>query len=352
MTNLAQDTTAQLKKKDFETSNDVRWCPGCGDYSILATVQKLLPKMDIPKEKFVFVSGIGCSSRFPYYMNTYGFHSIHGRAPGIATGIKLANPDLSVWMITGDGDALSIGGNHIIHLLRRNVDINVLLFNNRIYGLTKGQYSPTSEVGKVTKSTPAGSVDHPVNPISLALGSDATFIARTVDVDAPHLSEVLTAAQNHRGTSFVEIYQNCIIFNDKAFDYVADRKQKVENQLKLVNGELLIYGKDRDKGIALDGLNPKVVNFTAGDESAAKKAGVIRFNSGDRNLAWLLSRLDYPEFPVPMGVIYQKERTTFDKLATEQITHPQKNLPFAELDKQANEDLYKLFTSGNTWTVS
>ncbi len=222
---------SKLSKKDFETDQEVRWCPGCGDYAVLTAVQKLLPTLDVPRENFVFVSGIGCSSRFPYYVDTYGFHSIHGRAPAVASGVKVANPNLSVWVITGDGDALSIGGNHLMHTLRRNLDINILLFNNRIYGLTKGQYSPTSEKGKVTKSTPLGSADYPVNPISLALGAQAGFVARTLDVDAKHMTEVLSEAAVHRGTSLVEIYQNCNIFNDGAFANIAERDVRADAQL-------------------------------------------------------------------------------------------------------------------------
>ena len=240
----AAETT--LTKKDFETDQTVRWCPGCGDYSILAAVQKFLPTLGIPQHEHVFVSGIGCSSRFPYYMNTYGFHTVHGRAPTVATGVKLANPDLNVWVITGDGDALSIGGNHLIHALRRNLNLNILLFNNRIYGLTKGQYSPTSEPGKVTKSTPIGSLDYPLNPLSVALGAEASFVARSLDVDAKHLTQTLKAATEHKGTSFIEIYQNCNIFNDGAFTYMSERAARSEAQVQLVEGEPLIFGKERD----------------------------------------------------------------------------------------------------------
>src|SRR6188768_40048 len=235
---------ARLTKKDFETDQDVRWCPGCGDYAILATVQRVMPELGVPLERMVWVSGIGCSSRFPYYMNTYGFHTIHGRAPAFAMGIKTANPALSVWMATGDGDGLSIGGNHLLHCLRRNLDIKILMFNNRIYGLTKGQYSPTSEVGKVTKSTPAGSLDHPFNPVSLALGAEASFVARTIDSDRKHLTGVLAAAAAHRGTSFVEIYQNCPIFNDGAFDAVKSPVTRDEAIIPLVQGEPIRSGTD------------------------------------------------------------------------------------------------------------
>ena len=263
-----------LAKKDFESDQEVRWCPGCGDYSVLAAVQRFLPSLDRPPEQYVFVSGIGCSSRFPYYMNTYGFHTIHGRAPAIATGVKCARPDLSVWMVTGDGDSLSIGGNHLLHLLRRNVDINVLLLNNRIYGLTKGQYSPTSEFGKVTKSTPFGSPDHPVNPLLFALGAQGTYLARSIDGDAKHLAEVLKDAAAHTGTSFVEVYQNCNIFNDGAFAKFAERDVRDEKTLRLQHGELMVFGKAKDRGLKLDGMQLAVVEFPAGDLAAAEAAGV------------------------------------------------------------------------------
>jgi 2-oxoglutarate ferredoxin oxidoreductase subunit beta len=241
----------KLSRKDFVSDQDVRWCPGCGDYAILAQVQKVMPELGVPRENFVFLSGIGCSSRFPYYMNTYGFHTIHGRAPAIATGLKASRPDLSVWVATGDGDALSIGGNHLIHALRRNIDINILLFNNRIYGLTKGQYSPTSEQGKITKSTPLGSVDHPFNPISVALGAEGTFVARSIDVEAKHLQTIVRRAYEHKGTAFVEILQNCNIFNDGAFANLTEKDIKADTQLVLEHGKPLIFGKNRDKGIRL-----------------------------------------------------------------------------------------------------
>ena len=246
-----------LTRKDFVTDQEVRWCPGCGDYAILAQVQKMMPEFGIARENIVFISGIGCSSRFPYYMNTYGFHTIHGRAPAIATGLKVTRPDLDVWVVTGDGDGLSIGGNHLIHVLRRNVDLKILLFNNQIYGLTKGQYSPTSEVGKVTKSTPAGSVDFPFNPITVALGAHATFVARTIDVEQKHLGEMLKRAHAHRGASFIEILQNCNIFNDGAFNDVSDKAIKADHQLVLEHGKPLIFGKNRDKGIRMNGHAPR-----------------------------------------------------------------------------------------------
>jgi len=239
----------KLTKKDFTSDQEVRWCPGCADFAILAGVQKLMPELQIPREKIVFVSGIGCSSRFPYYMNTYGFHSIHGRAPALATGIKCANPDLSVWVITGDGDALSIGGNHFIHAIRRNLDLNYILFNNRIYGLTKGQYSPTSEFGKKTKSTPSGTIDYPINPLSLAIASESTFVARSIDIDVKHLGAIVDAAAKHKGISFIEVYQNCNIFNDGAFDYFAERTVRSDRVLYLEHGKPMIFGAKSDRGI-------------------------------------------------------------------------------------------------------
>ena len=251
----------ELTKKDFVSDQDVRWCPGCGDYAILSQVQKVFPQLGIPKEKFLIVSGIGCSSRFPYYMDTFGFHSIRGRAPGFATGAKLSNPNLSVWIVTGDGDGMSIGGNHLIHILRRNIDVNILLFNNRIYGLTKGQYSPTSELGKVTSSTPMGSLDHPFNPPSLALGAQGTFVARTIDTEQKHLAEVLKMAHEHKGASFIEIYQNCNIFNDGAFSELTNRESKIETQLILENSKPMTFGENNNKGIILDGSKLKAVQI-------------------------------------------------------------------------------------------
>src|SRR6266481_6611277 len=253
-----------LTRKDFITDQEVRWCPGCGDYAILAAVQKTMPEFGIAPENTVFISGIGCSSRFPYYMNTYGFHTIHGRAPAFATGLKISRPDLDVWVVTGDGDGLSIGGNHLIHVLRRNVDLKILLFNNKIYGLTKGQYSPTSEVGKVTKSTPAGSVDFPFNPITVALGAEASFVARSVDVETRHLQDIVRRAHEHRGTSFVEILQNCNVFNDGAFADVTEKATKADSTLVLEHGKPLLFGKNHDKGIRLRDFQPEVVHLGDG----------------------------------------------------------------------------------------
>lgn len=338
----------KLSKADFESDQDVRWCPGCGDYSILAAVQRFLPTLGIEREKFVFVSGIGCSSRFPYYMNTYGFHTIHGRAPAITTGIKLSKPDLSVWMVTGDGDALSIGGNHLLHILRRNLDVNILLFNNRIYGLTKGQYSPTSEVGKVTKSTPHGSADHPVNPIQFALGAEATFVARSLDVDAKHLITILEHASKHKGTSFVEIYQNCNIFNDGAFKHMSEREVRDETQIQLEHGKPLIYGKDKNKGVAVKDLKPVVVEFEAGNEKAAIDAGVLVYDCENTTHAAIISRMSFPEFPVPMGIFYRNLRPTIDELLAKQVEVAKAKSP---LDADVNVNLQKLFSAGDTWLV-
>src|SRR5436189_82595 len=280
-----------LSPKDFASDQEIRWCPRCGDYSILAQMKKVLPGLGIPREKIVFVSGIGCSSRFPYYMNTYGFHSIHGRAPAIATGLKMANPDLNVWMVTGDGDALSIGGNHLIHALPRNVDIKILLFNNRIYGLTKGQYSPTSELGKVVKSAPYGSVDQPINPITLALASEATFVARSVDVYAKHLMEILKKAAEHKGSAFVEILQNCNIFNDFAFDHFVDREVRNKYNVTLEHGKPLVFGDKRELGIRLNGLRPEVVKL---GQNGITEKDLIVHDEHNPTLAAILSRLNPP----------------------------------------------------------
>src|SRR5947207_6933296 len=288
-----------LTPKDLASDQDVRWCPGCGDYSILAQMKKVLAKMNVDRSKTVFISGIGCSSRFPYYMNTYGIHSIHGRAPTFSTGLKLARPDLNIWMVTGDGDALSIGGNHLMHIIRRNVDVKILLFNNRIYGLTKGQYSPTSEQGKKTKSTPMGSPDAPIRPISIAIAAEATFAARAIDVDVKHLEYVLERAAKHVGTAFVEIYQNCNIFNDGAFTYATDKTTKTDTTLYLEHGKPLVFGKDSEKGIRLHGLDPKVVNL----KDVGQDDLLIHEERGkEPSLAFLLSRMRCPEFPEPLGV--------------------------------------------------
>ena len=332
----------QLKKADFVSDQEVRWCPGCGDYAILNNVQKVMPELGIPREKIVFVSGIGCSSRFPYYMNTYGFHSIHGRAPAIATGIKCANPDLSVWVITGDGDALSIGGNHFIHAIRRNLDINYILFNNRIYGLTKGQYSPTSELGKKTKSAPMGVIDYPINPLSLAIASEATFVARAIDIDVRHLGTVVEAGAKHKGISFIEVYQNCNIFNDHAFDYFADRSVRSDNVLYLEDGKPMIFGKDRNKGIRMNGAHPEVV--TIGENGITEADLLVHdVNLADPSVAFMLARMEQPNFPQPVGIFRAVERATYEDLMVDQID--------AAILKSGPGSLEELINSGDTWVV-
>jgi 2-oxoglutarate ferredoxin oxidoreductase subunit beta len=335
-----------LTSKDFVTDQEVRWCPGCGDYSILAQVQKVMPTLGIPKENIVIVSGIGCSSRFPYYMNTYGMHSIHGRATAVASGLKAARPELSVWIVTGDGDGLSIGGNHTIHLLRRNFDVNILLFNNQIYGLTKGQYSPTSEENKITKSTPFGSIDHPFNPLALALGADASFIARTMDRDPKHLQSMLLRAQAHKGTSFLEIYQNCNIFNDGAFEVFTEKGSKPEEVLFLEQGKPLIFGATQNKGIKLDGFKPVIVELGEGgateddlwihDEKDFYKAQILVRMFDDPNLVGHLPR--------PFGVFYQTDRACYEDGMAMQIEDI--------IAKKGKGDLDKLLRGNETWTIS
>src|ERR1041384_812487 len=332
----------KLTKADFVSGQEVRWCPGCGDYAILNNVQKVMPELGISREKMVFVSGIGCSSRFPYYMNTYGFHSIHGRAPAIATGIKTANPDLSVWVITGDGDALSIGGNHFMHVLRRNLDINYILFNNRIYGLTKGQYSPTSVFGQRTKSTPMGVIDYPVNPLSLAIASEATFVARSIDIDVKHLGAMVEAAAKHKGVSFLEVYQNCNIFNDGAFDYFAERSVRQDKVLYLEHGKPMIFGKDRNKGIRMNGAHPEVVTI---GENGITEADILvhNINLQDPSVAFMLARMEQPDFPQPVGVFRAVERASYDQLMADQID--------AAIAKSGPGSLDKLIYTGDMWTV-
>ena len=328
-------------KKDFESDQDVRWCPGCGDYSILSQTQRILPELGIPKEQLVFISGIGCSSRFPYYMNTYGFHTIHGRAPAIAAGVKATNPELSVWVITGDGDALSIGGNHFLHMLRRNLDINVLLFNNRIYGLTKGQYSPTSEVGKVTKSTPFGSLDRPLNPVEIALSAGATFVARSLDRDTKHLQSIIKAAHEHKGTSFIEIYQNCNIYNNGAFFTYTEKATKADNTVVLEHGEQLVFGAKRDKGIRLNGFQPEVVYI---DDTSDTDLIVHDQFADDPTLAYFLSRMtDVPEHPLPIGIFRSVQCPCYEDMLTDQVQRA----------RQSNGDgnLEQLLNSGETWVV-
>ncbi|PCI38455.1 MAG: 2-oxoacid:ferredoxin oxidoreductase subunit beta [Elusimicrobia bacterium] len=335
------NTPPALKRKDFVSDQMVRWCPGCGDFAILAQVQKTLPTLGIPKEKIVFISGIGCSSRFPYYMDTYGFHTIHGRAPTFATGLKCARPDLQVWVVTGDGDGLSIGGNHLMHALRRNIDINILLFNNRIYGLTKGQYSPTSHRGKVSKSSPAGSIDRPIFPLRTALAAEATFVARAVDSDVVHLASILERAAKHKGTSFVEIYQNCIVFNDGVFEDVESRATRDDFALKLEHGKPMIYGKDRDRGIRMkDGITPEIVTFKP--ENPPKDLLVHNENAG-AEFAYMLTHLEPPEFPTPVGVFRSVEEATYNDLLDAQIESAK---------KPGANDLSKLIAGAENWEVA
>ena len=331
----------RLTPHDYASGQDVRWCPGCGDYAILAQMKKVLSNLQIPREKLVFVSGIGCSSRFPYYLNTYGIHSIHGRATTIATGLKTVRPDLSVWVITGDGDGLSIGGNHLIHCIRRNLDINIILFNNRIYGLTKGQYSPTSLRGKVTKSSPMGVIDNPLHILSVAIGCEGTFVARTVDVYTQHLAMVLHRAAEHRGTSFVEVYQNCVVFNDGAFEYAADREQRSEATLELEHGKPLVFGKNRDKGIRLNGIEPEVVTLAGG--VTEKDLLVHDEKAVQPSLAYLLTRMHYPDFPEPIGVFRAVDRPKYDEMLNAQIEEAVRSRGPGDLDK--------LFREGDTWKV-
>ncbi len=336
----AGTTTVQLTRKDMESDQEVRWCPGCGDYAILKSFQQVFAKLGIPREQFVVVSGIGCSSRLPYYVNTYGFHTIHGRAPAIATGVKVANPELSVWIGTGDGDGLSIGGNHLIHILRRNVDVKIVLFNNRIYGLTKGQYSPTSEQGKKTKSTPFGSVEQPFNPLSVALGAEATFVARTVDVYTQHLMRILEAAANHRGAAFVEVYQNCNIFNDGAFDFMRGKEVRDENTLELEHGKPILFGSKHEKGLRLRGAGVEVVQVA---DVGLDQILVHDAEADDPTLAFLLSRLGPPDLPTPIGILRKVQHPVFD-----QDVHDQVNEITA---RKGKGDLDALIHSGDTWTV-
>ncbi|MEK6757298.1 MAG: 2-oxoacid:ferredoxin oxidoreductase subunit beta [Bacteroidota bacterium] len=332
---------AKYSSKDFQSDQDVRWCPGCGDYSILAQTQRVMPDLGIPRHKMVFVSGIGCSSRFPYYMNTYGFHGIHGRATVIASGLKMARPDLSVWVVTGDGDGMSIGGNHFIHLLRRNLDINVLLFNNQIYGLTKGQYSPTSEVGKITKSTPYGSLDYPFNPASLALGSSATFVARSLDRDPKQMQSIIKRAAEHKGTSFVEIYQNCNVFNDGAFFQFTEKETKDDSVVFLEHGKPLVFGKEKDKGIRLNGFSPEAVSLKDGKYSVSD---LLVHNEKDTTLSFILADMTYkPHLPRPVGIFLAIDRPVYEQEMERQIS-------FAK-EKRGEGDMTKLLSSGDTWVV-
>ncbi|HLG18547.1 MAG TPA: 2-oxoacid:ferredoxin oxidoreductase subunit beta [Bdellovibrionota bacterium] len=331
-----------LTRDDFVSDQEVRWCPGCGDYAVLASIQRLMPTLNIPKENHVFISGIGCSSRFPYYMKTYGFHSIHGRAMTLATGLKVSRPELTVWVVTGDGDALSIGGNHFIHCLRRNVGLNILLFNNRIYGLTKGQYSPTSEKGKKTKSSPYGSIDYPINALSLALAAEATFIARTIDVHTQHLTETVRRAAGHEGVSFVEIYQNCNIFNDGAFKNLTEREFRDDRLLALEHGKPMLFGADRKKGIRLKDNRPEIVTI---GENGVTEADILVHDEHAENptIAYMLTRMDYPNYPVPIGVVRSVQKPTYEEMLHGQI---------AEVKTMKGKgDLGKLLRGSETWEV-
>ena len=336
--NQAVDT---LTIDDFSSDQEVRWCPGCGDYAILKTIQKLMPELGRPRENQVFVSGIGCSSRFPYYMNTYGFHTIHGRAPAIATGVKLANPALDVWVITGDGDALSIGGNHTMHALRRNVDLTILLFNNEIYGLTKGQYSPTSKVGTRSPSTPEGSVDRPLSPCAIALGSGAPFVARSIDTEMKHLSAVITAAHAHQGASFVEILQNCPIYNDGIFEQVKDKKIAPDFRVEVEHGKPLLFGKDKNKGIRLNRDTLRLEVVTVGEN--AELADILVHDQTNIAMAQLIAAMQGPAFPIAIGVLYHNPVTAYVSDLTDQ------RLKLRE--KRGSGDLGKLLYAGHTWVV-
>ena len=345
MSESVQTAVQNLTSKDFQSDQEVRWCPGCGDYSILAQVQKIMPTLGIPRENIAIISGIGCSSRFPYYMETYGMHSIHGRATAIASGLKAARPDLSVWIVSGDGDSMSIGGNHTIHLLRRNFNVNFMVFNNQIYGLTKGQYSPTSEEHKVTKSTPYGSLDHPFNPLALAMGADGTFIARSMDRDPKHLQEMLLRSNAHKGTSFLEIYQNCNIFNDGAFEIFTEKATKPIETLFLEHGKPLLFGANKEKGIKLDGFKPVVVDLSNGasaddcwihDEKDFYKAQILVRMFDDPRIEGHLPR--------PFGVFYQTDRPCYEDMLQEQIDEV--------MTKKGKGDLNKLIRGHETWTIA
>lgn len=330
-----------LTTKDLTTDQEVRWCPGCGDYSILAQMKKALTQVSVPREKMVFVSGIGCSSRFPYYMNTYGFHTIHGRAPTFATGLRLANPDLQVWLVTGDGDGLSIGGNHLIHAIRRNVDIKILLFNNEIYGLTKGQYSPASRVGTKTKTSPQGSFETPLRPLTTALSAEATFVARTVDVDVRHLTDTLGKAAAHKGTAFVEIYQNCKIFNDGVWEYATDKSVKADNCLYVEHGKPMVFGKDKNRGIRLNGVRPEVVEV--GKDCGPDDLLIHDEKADEPTLAYLLSRMYQPHFPEVFGVFRSVRKPTYEELLDGQVAE--------QVAKRGMGKVEDLFKAEDVWTV-
>ena len=333
----------ELSRKDFVSDQDVRWCPGCGDYSVLANVQRVMPELGVPRENFVFVSGIGCSSRFPYYMNTYGFHTIHGRAPAFATGIKASRPELSVWIVTGDGDGLSIGGNHLLHAIRRNLDVQILLFNNRVYGLTKGQYSPTSLVGMRTKTSPTGAIDHPIDPITFALGSGATFVARTIDVDASHMQEMLTRAHEHKGTAFIEILQNCPVFNDGTWEELQDRKSRADTSLVLQDGEPLVFGAAHArKGIQFEHGRPRVVPL-ADDDDPREKGITVHDERAPTSYSFSLASLARPDFPLPVGVLRETEMPCYEEMLDREVQDA--------IESRGPGDLHALLHSGDTWQV-
>lgn len=334
---FSPDELVTLTRKDFVTDQEVRWCPGCGDYSILSQLQKVLPELGTRKEDIVFISGIGCSSRTPYYVETYGFHSIHGRAMTIATGLKASRPELMVWVVTGDGDGLSIGGNHLLHTMRRNVNLNVVLYNNRIYGLTKGQYSPTSEFGKVTKSSPYGTIDRPLDPIRVAIAAEATFVARSMDVDTAHLQTTLKRSAEHQGISFLEVYQNCNIFNDGAFKGFTDREVRDDRVLYLEHGKPLRYGKQRQHGLRFNGFTVEKVENATSDDGL-----MIHDETADPAYANILARLTYPDYPVPVGVFRAVERPTLENLMAQQIE---------EATAKGRGDLNALLHAGETWTI-
>ncbi|MFO0863296.1 MAG: 2-oxoacid:ferredoxin oxidoreductase subunit beta [Gemmataceae bacterium] len=329
--------------KELTSDQEVRWCPGCGDYSILAQTRKALAGLTIPREQLVFVSGIGCSSRFPYYMNTYGFHTIHGRAPAIATGLKIAKPELQVWVVTGDGDGLSIGGNHLMHACRRNIDLKIVLFNNEIYGLTKGQYSPTSRAGTKTKSSPVGSVEQPLHPLTIALASGATFLARSTDVDVKHLTEVLTRASAHQGTAFVEVYQNCKIFNDGVFEYATDKSVRADNLLYLTHGKPMIFGSQSDRGIRFNTSTMSLEVVPVNEETRGQIL-VHDENATEPNLAYMLSRMMGPDFPEVMGILRVSKKSTYDS----QVHDVNSRLT----QRLGRGDLTKLFRNDDTWEVA
>ena len=343
MENKIETEELKLTAKDFTSDQDVRWCPGCGDYSVLAQVQRTFPNLGIDKEKYVWVAGIGCSSRFPYYMDTYGFHGIHGRAPAIATGLKIAHPELSVWVATGDGDLMSIGGNHFIHACRKNIDLKILLFNNQIYGLTKGQYSPTSKKGLVTKSTPFGSVDYPFNPVSLAMGAEATFVARTIDREPKHMQEIIKRAGEHKGIALIEIFQNCVIFNDGVYSDYTDKEIKSEHVVVLEHGKPLIFGKNHDKGIMLDGFKPVVVDLEDGKYNEDELWVHDELDEYPIRAFILAHMTDDPKMPTPIGIFRQILKPTYDEGVQNQVDHV--------TEMKGKGTLESLLYSGNTWEV-